>query len=402
MNEFKNKIEPLVNDGLAGQPPSKRVLQYVQSKKENGAPVVGIYCGYAPIEIMQAMGIVPAVLCAFSKVPIESAESVLPANLCPLIKSSYGFIQEGTCPFFTLADAVVAETTCDGKKKMFELISEIRPMHVMDLPQIPDEKEARNNWRKMIVKLKQFLEATFGNSVTDQQIEAAIQWSNRKNRLARQIFEYAAMSPPVISWQEIYDISWIALPAAGPDVIGLLEESLEKLEERVRSGVSVARPEAPRVLVTGCPIGGDATKIFNVIEEAGGVVVAPDSCTGTKVFNIDFEENTGDPIGALADRYLKIPCACMTPNTGRLNALSEMIHTFKPDVVIDFVLQACHAYNVESYRVGAHVTENHGIAFLKVETDYSDGDIGQLKTRIEALFETLSPKALSRPGSPEH
>jgi len=389
MNASGNTIEPLINDGLAGEPPSKRVLQYVQSRKENGAPVVGIYCGYAPIEIMQAMGIVPAVLCAFSKVPIESAETVLPANLCPLIKSSYGFIQEGTCPFFTLADAVVAETTCDGKKKMFELIAEIRPMHVMDLPQLPDETEARNNWRQMIVKLQTFLETTFDKSAADAQIEAAIQWSNRKNRLAREIFAYAAMSPPVISWREIYDISWIALPAAGPDVIGLLEDCLEKLEKRVKTGVTVARPDAPRVLVTGCPVGGDATKIFTVIEEAGGVVVVPDSCTGTKVFNIDFAENTGDPIGALADRYLKIPCACMTPNTGRLNALSEMIEAYQPDVVIDFVLQACHAYNVEAYRVDSHITDHHGIAFLKVETDYSDGDIGQLKTRIEALFETL-------------
>ena len=172
-------------------------------------------------------------------------------------------------------------------------------------------------------------------------------------------------------------------------MVGLLEDCLAKLEKRVKTGVSVARPDAPRVLVTGCPIGGDATKIFTVIEEAGGVVVVPDSCTGTKVFHIDFAENTGDPVGALADRYLKIACACMTPNTGRLNALSEMIETYQPDVVIDFVLQACHAYNVESYRVGGHVTENHGLAFLKVETDYSDGDIGQLKTRIEALFETL-------------
>lgn len=137
-------ITPLMNDGYDGEP-AKRVLHYMLGHKEKGHPILGIYCGYAPIELIQAMGIVPAVLCAFSKVPIVSAEAVLPANLCPLIKSSYGFILEGTCPFFAMSEAVIAETTCDGKKKMFELAAEVKPMHVMDLPQLPDEAEALNN-----------------------------------------------------------------------------------------------------------------------------------------------------------------------------------------------------------------------------------------------------------------
>lgn len=120
-------IPPLMNDTYESQP-AKRVLNYLQGHREKGHLIVGIYCGYAPIELIQAMGIIPAVLCAFSNTPIASAESVLPANLCPLIKSSYGFILEGTCPFFAMSEAVIAETTCDGKKKMFELAAEIKPI----------------------------------------------------------------------------------------------------------------------------------------------------------------------------------------------------------------------------------------------------------------------------------
>ena len=128
---------PLLQDGFENEPPAKRVLHYVQSKKAQQHPIAGIYCGYAPIELLHAMDIVPAVLCAFSQAPIATAETVLPANLCPLIKSSYGFIQEGTCPFYALSDVVIAETTCDGKKKMFELIADVKPTHVMDLPNWP-------------------------------------------------------------------------------------------------------------------------------------------------------------------------------------------------------------------------------------------------------------------------
>lgn len=381
-------ITPLMNDGFAGEP-AKRVLNYVQGRKKNGDPVVGIYCGYAPIELIQAMGLVPAVLCAFSKVSIPAAETVLPANLCPLIKSSYGFIIEGTCPFYAMSQAVIAETTCDGKKKMFELIADVKPTHVMDLPQVPDAQEAHHNWKQMIVKLQGFLEQTFGRSVGDDQIEAALQATNRKNALMQKIFDHAALTPPVLHWKEMYDVGFLALPSTGEEMALILESILAKLERRVQEGVHFGRPGAPRVLVTGCPVGGDATKIFKVIEEAGGVVVAPDACTGMKAFMGVFEENSGDPIGAMADRYLKIPCACMTPNHRRLEGLSDMIVRFKPDAVVDVVLQACHSYNVESYKVGKHVNETHGLPFLKVETDYSDGDTGQLRTRIEALFESI-------------
>ena len=381
--------EPLMNDGLDGEP-AKRAFQYIQKRWEQKDPVVGIYCGFAPFEVIQAMGLVPAVLCAFSQQTIKTAEAVLPANLCPLIKSSYGFILEGTCPFFGLSQAVVAETTCDGKKKMFALIADVKPMFVMDLPQLPDQPEAHTHWRAMVRKLQRFLEEQFERKVTDEQISAALRGTKRKNRLMRQIFQYAMRKPPVLNWKEIYDVGFLALIAKTEDIEPLLENSVKKLEGRAAAGFYYGEPDSPRVLVTGCPIGGDATKIFNIIEEAGGIVVAPDACTGIKAFMDDFNEEIADPIEAIADRYLKIPCACMTPNQRRLEALSKMIGLFQPDVVLDFILTACHNYNVESYKVGQHVQNTHGLPFLKIETDYSSTDTGQIRTRVEALLEMVS------------
>jgi benzoyl-CoA reductase/2-hydroxyglutaryl-CoA dehydratase subunit BcrC/BadD/HgdB len=52
-------------------------------------------------------------------------------------------------------------------------------------------------------------------------------------------------------------------------------------------------------------------------------------------------------------------------------------------------LQACHSYSVESYKIGRHVEAVHGLPFLKVETDYADSDTGQLRTRIDALLESI-------------
>ena len=388
---MKPGVEPLVNDGFAGEA-TKRTLSYLQAQREKGKNIVGIYCGYAPLEIIRAMGAAPAVLCAFADKTIPAGEEVLPANLCPLIKSSYGFIKTDTCPFFAISEAVIAETTCDGKKKMFELIADIKPMHVMDLPQLPDQAEAMANWTVMIKKLKGFLEKTFDKIIDDGDVEKEIAATNEKNRLMNAIFDFAALTPTPVSWLELYDLTYLGQAATTQDMLPILEETIAKLEKRVAGGIYHGDKNSPRVMVTGCPVGGDATKVFKIIEEAGGVVEVLDSCTGMKAYNGAIAENTADPYAALSRRYLDLPCSCMTPNSRRLAELDRMIERFKPDAVIDVVLHACHSYNVESHKIKEHVTGKHKMPFLKIETDYSQSDVGQIRTRVEALFEMLPQK----------
>jgi benzoyl-CoA reductase/2-hydroxyglutaryl-CoA dehydratase subunit BcrC/BadD/HgdB len=386
----KAAVEPLIDDEYTGEPPAKRLLAHLQSHREQGAKTVGIYCAYAPVELIRAFDLVSVSLCAFSNATIEAAEAVLPANLCPLIKSSYGFILKDTCPFFAIADAVIAETTCDGKKKMFELIADRKPMHVMDLPQLPDEPEAIEDWAAMIRKLRRFLEQVFNRTTTDNRIETAIRDSNAKSRRMNAIFEYAALNPPVIAWPELYDALFLAQGTSGAEMAPILDTILEKLEKRKQAGYVYGPKGAPRVLVTGCPVGGDSLKVLNVIEEAGGVIVALDSCSGMKPYAEYIEQGTNDPVRAIAARYLKVPCSCMTPNIRRLTEMDRLIKKFKPDAVVDVVLQACHSYNIESVKVGDNVRKKHGLPFLKILTDYSQSDVGQIRTRVEALLETVS------------
>lgn len=383
-------VEPLINDEFSGEPPTKRVLAKLQEYRKQGKAIAGIYCGYAPLELLHAMEIVPAVLCAFSHVTIAKAETVLPANLCPLVKSSYGFIMTDTCPFFGLSDAVIAETTCDGKKKMFELIAHKRPMFVMDLPQLPDEMEARDNWVVMIRKLQRFLEDTFQRKASDEKIEEAIKDTNRKNRLMQRIFDFSALIPSVLSWSELYDAAFMANPYQARDISPVLEGMIKNLEERVKSGYVHGAYGAPRVLVTGCPVSGDAGKVYRAIEEAGGIIVAIDACTGMKPFMDNIAEDTGDPVAAIAERYLKIPCSCMTPNTRRLRYLDDFIKRFKPNAVVDVVLHACHSYNIESRKIEEYVKKNHSLPFLQITTDFSQNDTGQLRTRLAALMEMVN------------
>ncbi len=380
-------LEPLIDDQYTGEPPSKRVLAYLQAQRSQGAKIVGTYCGYAPIEVIRALDLVPATLCAFSNATIEAAEAILPANLCPLIKSSYGFIVTDTCPFFGISDAVIAETTCDGKKKMFELIGDYKPLHVMDLPQLPDEPEALENWTTMIHKLKEFLERIFERTITDDRIEQAIRDSNEKVPENESGFRLCCAGSSAGGMARALRHIFSRTERSGSEMVPLFDSIINKLERRKKDGYVYGPSGAPRVMVTGCPVSGDASKVFHAIEEAGGVIVALDICSGMKPYMSLIEEGTGEPIRTLAAHYLQIPCSCMTPNDRRLVEMTKIIERFKPDAVVDVILQACHSYNIESFKVGEHIQEKHGLSFLKIVTDYSQSDVGQIRTRVEALLE---------------
>jgi benzoyl-CoA reductase/2-hydroxyglutaryl-CoA dehydratase subunit BcrC/BadD/HgdB len=381
-------MEPLINDQYTDNP-NDRVLDSIVRKRSAGAHIIGMYCGYAPVELVRAIGAVPVFLCAFSRKTIPDAETILPSNLCPLVKSSFGFIIKDTCPFYSLSEAIIGETTCDGKKKMFELIRHIKPTHIMDLPQLPDETEALETWIVMVHKLKTFLEKTFGVKITDDRVESEIKETNRKNRFMNDFFTYAEHFPPLISWSEMYDVIGLEPVSNSDELRRLLDNITAKLDKRLGKGEFIGNTHSPRVLVSGCPVGGDAAKVFRVIGEAGGVIVAMEACSGMKGYSIEIEENTGDPVSALARAYLKIPCSCMTPNQRRFDMLDVMIDRFRPDAVIDVILQACHSYNIESYRIEQHVRNKHSLPFLKVETDFTDSDRAMMRTRVQALFETL-------------
>jgi benzoyl-CoA reductase/2-hydroxyglutaryl-CoA dehydratase subunit BcrC/BadD/HgdB len=377
---------PLFIDEFADFP-LKRALGQVVKRRENGAKVVGAYCSYAPVELIWAMGGVPAILCAFSNTPIAKAEETLPANLCPLIKSSFGFIELKTCPFFELTDAVVGETTCDGKKKMFELIEKHRPLYVMDLPQCPANDGAVEYWKYSVAGFKKFLETEFSTTITDNALEESIQASNAKNSLVEEIFAFGAHKPSVITWQEMYDVATYAMVSNGSETVAKLREIIATLTERREKGIFTSTEDAKRVLITGCPVGGDVLKVLKLVDEEGATIVGLDSCTGLKPYVGRIEEGSGDPLLAIAKRYLEIPCACMTPNTGRTDTLKKQVALLKPDLVIDLVLQACHTYNVEAVKTESFVRNDLGTNYLKVVTDFSAQDLGQLKTRIGAALE---------------
>ena len=361
----------------------------VMELKEQGVPLVGTYCTFMPQEIAMAAGAAVVSLCSTSDETIEEAEKTLPRNLCPLIKSSYGFGKTDKCPYFYFSDIVVGETTCDGKKKMYEYMAEFKPVHVMQLPNNSESAESVALWRSEIIRFQKRLEAQFGCEITEQGIRDAIDLRNRERRALTEFYHLGQLNPPAMTGREILSVVYgTTFKFDKRALIGELETLTAKVRAEYAAGKRL--DPRPRILITGCPIGGAAEKVVRIIEENGGWVVGYENCTGAKATEQCVDENPqADVYDALTEKYLAIGCSCISPNTQRLNMLSEMVQDYQVDGVIDVILQACHTYAVESLLINRHIREKHDIPYMAIETDYSTSDTGQLATRIAAFIEML-------------
>ena len=362
-------------------------LDYAIHAKNQGRPLVGMMCEYTPRELIIAAGGVPICMCGGSQDMIGPAEQVLPANLCPLIKSTFGYHMQKANPFMEIADLLVAETTCDGKKKMYEILSKSRPMYVLELTQKSGDPEAFDHWVAELRKFKEELERKFNCVITDEKLRDAIRLMNRERSLRLQIAEYMKQDNPPISGRELIEFK---------SIISGIDEDLEQYEKSLceLDKTEKQRCSKPvRVLLTGVPMAHGAERVLDIIENKGGLVVAQETCTGVKPILQNIDENAPDPLVAIARKYYELPCSVMTDNNARLDSLRELVEQYKPDCVIDLVWQTCLTYDIESHLVENFVTEELGLGYLKIETDYSSSDSARIELRVEAMLESVASKA---------
>lgn len=358
--------------------------EYAAKAKEAGRGVVGIMCEFTPRELIMAADAVPVCLCGGSAETIGAAEQHLPANLCPLIKSTYGYHVEGSNPFLEMADMIVAETTCDGKKKMYELLAQSRKMHVLELTQKPDDGDAMAHWVSELKKLKGELERYYGVEISDEKIRRAIGVMNRERALRRRLAELMKEENPPLTGQELL-LFKSNISGIDADFVQY-EKAIEFFESR-SSGCGGKKRR--RVLLTGVPVVHGADRILDIIEDNGGLVVCMENCTGLKPIIEDVNEDADDPIVAIAEKYFHLPCSVMTHNNRRLELLKKLAREYNADCIIDLVWQACLTYDVESYFVKKLAEEKLGLPYLKIETDYSPSDSARIAVRVEALFEMV-------------
>ncbi len=367
-------------------------LRIVELLKEKAAGklIVGTFCVYVPEELILALDGVSIGLCAGADVGSEEAEKFIPRNTCALIKGFMGFKLAGLCPYIESADLIIGETTCDGKKKAYEIFDEItKKVYVMELPNKKSD-DGRRLWAHEIERLGRKLSEVTGRTITLERLKEAAEVINGKRRALRRLSDLRSHDPAPISGLDALLINQISFYDDPVRFTMRLDELCDELDERVAKGIGVAPRGTPRVLVSGSPMAIPNWKLHSIIEGSGAIVVGEEACVGERNFRDllgDFS-SVEEAMQKMADRSMGINCACFTPNDERLADINDMSSRLHAQGVIHYALQFCTPYLVEAYRAKTSV-EAAGLPFLRIETDYSLEDAGQLKTRVEAFVEMI-------------
>jgi len=366
-------------------------IKELMDEKAAGKKVIGSFCVFVPEEIVRAADATLVGLCTGADFATEEVEKLLPRNTCSLIKSAFGFKLGKVCPYIESADMIVGENTCDGKKKSYEVLKDLVPnLYVMDLPQMKSS-EGRALLKAEYFRFKEAVERLTGVTIDAARLKKGIEIVNNKRKAIHRLSSLRKADPAPISGLDALLANQVFFYDDPVRFTDSVNKICDELEKRIEEGRGVFPKGTPRVLLSGCPMAVPNWKLPWIIETSGAVIVGEESCVGERgTRNLTDESGkTADALmEAVIDRHFKVDCAIFTPNADRLAHVEEMFHEYKADGVIHYGLQFCQPYITESLPV-EKALEDKNIRTLRIDTDYSMEDVGQLKTRVEAFIEVI-------------
>jgi benzoyl-CoA reductase/2-hydroxyglutaryl-CoA dehydratase subunit BcrC/BadD/HgdB len=370
-------------------------VEEVRRFKEKGGKVIGVFCIQVPEELIYAVGAVPIRLsCGFyDSIPL--AEEIVPKNICPLIKSSIGFNFLKINPLFEFCDVIIIPTTCDGKKKMADILSNYRKVWALELPNSKDNPDSRDFWVKQIYNLKSKLENLTGRRISKKDLKESIKLLHKRTALVRELLEIRKQKGIALTGRDAYLVMQVAFFDDIKRWMLKLDELIKELKNNLEKGITALPYNTPRIIMTGSALIWPNMKLLHAIEESGAVVVGDDSCACSQYFynpaELD-EWSTKAMLEAISDKAL-LPTVCpiYVHSDDRVDRLLELIEQYKADGVVYHVLRLCQVFDFEFKKI-SKVLEKKDFPLLKIETEYSEEDIGQIKTRIEAFVEMLEAR----------
>lgn len=374
---------------------SVRVSELNEFRK-NGGNVVGITCVMVPLEIINALDAKNVRICSGYYECVHPANELLgDAGLCPLVKSTLGSKMVSANPLVDVLDIVVAPATCDGKMKLAEMMEDWVSVIMLNVPRVKTGDTTSKLWLEEIRYLIRRLEGFTGQRLRKKSLLREIRKWNAANRAWNDLMEFRIAKVPLISGRD-------AMMVAQTSEIDEIDRWTEKVEELNKSlgemakeGLHAGEEGAARLMLAGSPILFPNFKIPSVIEESGGIIVFDELCSANRILSdpvIVDETNTSEIIRALAERYFfPCTCPCFSPNDERVRRLKEAIKSCDIEGVVFHSLRGCHLNNLEATKIELVLREME-IPMLKLESEYDEGDVEQVRTRVEAFVEMIKAR----------
>ncbi len=368
------------------------LLHMADIQKPEGMKSIGTLCVMVPAELVYAAGAMPVRLCSGSYTAYSIGDDYIPRDACPLVKAVMGFGKIKALPAFDNCSLLVAPVTCDCKKKLAGTIDSVKDTIPLHIPPLKKDDADTEIFLKELYRLIPLLENVTGEQVTAKSLAEGINMVGNAQYEMSEFLKYRRHDLPLMSGTQVMAV----MNAYSYMPVNLWTEQMHRLNEemklRLSQGRFVSRKNQPRVLLTGSPIAFPNIKVPLLIEEMGGVLAADETCMG--------ERGLYDPVSvidasfdgmmrSLASRYTK-PCTCpvFVDNSQRIYRIKQMIKEHKIQGVIYHVLRGCLVYDYE-YQLMEEAMGKMDIPIIRVESDYNEEDVEQLRIRIEAFIELI-------------
>lgn len=344
--------------------------------------IIGHMCSYTPEEIIHAAGFHPFRMFS-SKPDIIQAESHLQAYCCSLVR---GVLEDSLAGRLDFLEGAVFPHTCDSIQRLSDIwrMKKRTPFFCdVMVPSKLNTQSAENYMVEVLERFKKQISAAAGKEITDQDLEASIQLSNKIRDLLSSIYDYNRKNPGTLESCDLYALVKGAMVMDRNTAADLLTKFLDDLKV-----IQPADKKLKPVVITGTIC--DSPAVFNAINDAGGIIVSDDLCTGRRWFEGKIETGTGNPVAAIAERYLQ-RVACPAKHSGihaRGEEILSQVKKTNASGVIFVRLKFCdpHAFD---YPYIKSVLDKEGIRMLLVEMDDLQGNQGQLATRIETFIHII-------------
>lgn len=397
-------------EGLSGLPeslaPFLEVLRKFHVNFEplaSDKPHIGTYCTAVPQELILAAGATDVKLCSGSFTAFSIGEDVTPRDACPLVKAVAGMHDIGSLPPYSDCDLMVVPVTCDCKKKLASMLTEFARVHVMQVPLVRQSDELMELFVEELYDLIPVLEEVTGNRITMASLLDAVNTVGAAQVQMSRFLRLKRQMPVLIrgthAMAAMNALSYMPMEEWTTAMAALCDE----LEQRKADDFIITRKKQPRILVTGSPVVFPNIKVPLLIEEMGGALVADETCMGDRFLYDPLAVNDMSFDGimrAMANRSIR-PCTCPTflDSSTRIYRLKQMIKDNKVEGVIYHVLRGCLVFDFDYQLIESEMAKLD-IPIIRIESDYNEEDIEQLRIRIEAFLELI--KLADTQPSAEH
>jgi bcr-type benzoyl-CoA reductase subunit C len=343
---------------------------------------IGFFCPYVPEELLHAAGALPIRLMG-APIQMSHVQAHLQPNCCHLVKSSLESLLQGELDFLK---GIVFSHTCDtmqGLPDIWALQKRIPLQFNLMMPSRLDSDLSRSYFKAEMERFKDFLESRIGK-IPHENLKASIQLFNHIREKIEGIYHYRRKSPGTISGSEFAQIIRAGYLMDRQRYLGLLSDLLNELPEKTEEG----KKQVP-IYLTGNM--AHSASFFSLIEESGAQIVQDDLCSGARFLHLMVPED-GDPVEGLTHRYFD-SFLCPSKHKGNDAHIETLVNEAQKSGakgVIFLLYKYCEDYYFD-YPDLKQALESKGIPTLLLEVEDPSYSIGQLKTRVQAFMEMLSP-----------